>query len=232
MMEFPLDERLATIAALVRDGVIVADVGCDHAYLACHLVASRKCPRAYACDVNQGPLAIARRNIMAHNLGSRILVLCTDGLQGVPLDCVGDVVIAGMGGDLIARILLECQCCQNNWMQFILQPMSKPEHLRVALYRGGFALRDEVAVICGKFVYTVMVAQFTGASVEVSTFFAWTGLIWDQPLTPPVLAYLTSVHETLCKKAEGYAKSGQNPLLALEYAEMAQRICCRIEQGC
>ena len=51
-----LDKRLSAVAALVRSGSRLADIGTDHAYLPVHLVQAGVCPAAIASDIGIGPL--------------------------------------------------------------------------------------------------------------------------------------------------------------------------------
>ena len=59
-----LTGRLSAAAALCRRGVIVCDVGTDHALLACYL-AQNGAKEVIASDVKEGPLSAARRTIAA-----------------------------------------------------------------------------------------------------------------------------------------------------------------------
>ena len=70
------------------------------------------------------------------------------------------MVIAGMGGDLTARILKGRPLGPGISYPAALQPMTKPDHLREYLCREGFRLELENAVISGKFVYTVFSAVY------------------------------------------------------------------------
>ena len=78
-----LSKRLSTVASFVRNGVIVADVGTDHAYLPIYLVQSKKAMKAIATDINEGPLSRARENILQNGLENEILTYISDGLNGI-----------------------------------------------------------------------------------------------------------------------------------------------------
>jgi tRNA (adenine22-N1)-methyltransferase len=202
---------------------VAADIGTDHGLLICHLVASGICPRGLACDVNPLPLANARRKILRQGLEDRIEIIQTDGLDGLEGYGVNDFLLLGMGGDLIAEIVLRHDWTRNPALRFILQPMTKAEHLRRVLYREGFALTEEKAVAAGRFVYTVMAAAYTGECREIDDFTAWTGRLAGQR-DADNLAYLARAAARARKKAAGLAHSGKSPEEAARYAALASQI--------
>jgi tRNA (adenine22-N1)-methyltransferase len=146
-----LDKRLSAIAELIREGATVCDVGTDHAYLPCFLARAGKYGQIYACDLNPKPLEFARTQI-AHQKAD-VILLQSDGLADVPLPASGDtdVVIAGMGGELIAEIIAQGiskkpQAFKNAGLRLILQPMTRAEHLRQGLAESGFEIISEQVV--------------------------------------------------------------------------------------
>ena len=104
MNKLELSPRLAAIAALVPQGARLADVGTDHAYLPVRLLLDGGIASAVATDVNEGPLQRGRETAERYGVRTILFRRC-DGLADVRADEVDTVVIAGMGGDLIARIL-------------------------------------------------------------------------------------------------------------------------------
>ncbi|MBQ9938574.1 MAG: SAM-dependent methyltransferase, partial [Oscillospiraceae bacterium] len=100
-----LDERLETAASFVRNGSVVADIGTDHGYLICSLAERGTIPRGYACDINEQPLAKAAETVEETGLGDKISLVLCDGLRGLDPNCADDIIIAGMGGELICSIL-------------------------------------------------------------------------------------------------------------------------------
>lgn len=148
-----LDKRLKLCADMVT-GKRVCDVGTDHAYLIAELLRSGKCETAVAADINESPLASARYNLEKAGVTDRIDIILSDGLKNVPREGITDIVIAGMGGELIAKILSEC-----DWLvgkNLILQPMSKSDFLLRFLWENGFEIIKRQAVCEGKFCYTVI----------------------------------------------------------------------------
>jgi len=155
------DQRLLTCAALVK-GNFVCDVGTDHGYLPAYLITSGKCSRAIACDINPLPLSAAKATAEREGIYHKVSLILSDGLKSVPTENVTDIVIAGMGGELIYRIISEDNRLRENNINLILQPMTRAEYLRRALAEGGFETDSEVICRQGKFLYTVIRCRYTG----------------------------------------------------------------------
>lgn len=160
----PLDERLALAASFVRPGSVVCDVGTDHAYLPLWLLTHGICPRAVACDINEGPLQSAREHAARFGCTDRMSFYRADGLNGVDLEAEGvrDIVICGMGGELIARILTEAEYSRKEGVRAVLQPMSSVEDLRASLAEGGYRIEDERLAFAAGRVYTCMSVVWDG----------------------------------------------------------------------
>lgn len=222
-MKIRLDSRLSAVADMVRSGSVVADIGADHGYLVCRLVAEGRCAEGYACDVNEGPLSQSRKTAAAQGLADRVHILRTDGLEGLPLARIDDIVIAGMGGELIRDILAARPGAWDPDKHLILQPMTRAEELRRYLKISGFSILRERAVRGGRFVYTILSAAYTGCAQPADSFYAWTGELWAH-LDPPARLYLRTVAKRLNRRAEGMARSPANAQAAEEALDVARRI--------
>ncbi len=161
-----LDKRLSAVAGMVRNGAVVADIGTDHAYLAAHLINSGVSPHVYACDINSAPLTRAQETVMRCGLQGKISLQLSNGLQALPQGCAQDIVIAGMGGELIADIIAGAGWLKSPQVHLILQPMTRPEHLRHWLFTSGYDILKEQGVHLGRHYYTVMLASYTGVRLE------------------------------------------------------------------
>ena len=149
------DSRLRSAIPYLTPNGRVADIGTDHAYLPIYLVQQGYSACALACDVNEGPLRSARANIAAVGLQDRIDTLHTDGLHGVERFSPTDVLIFGMGGELIARILSEADWIKTADVGLILQPMSRASCLRQWLTENGFSILAESITIEDKYYQTI-----------------------------------------------------------------------------
>lgn len=229
----PLDRRLALIASLVRPGSRVADVGTDHGYLICHLVGKEICPLGFASDINPQPLENARHAVQRSGLEDKVTLMLSDGLSELKPDDVDCVVIAGMGGDLICRMLQQAPWLKSPDKQLVLQPMTRSETVREYLCENGFAIREERAVACGHFIYTALSAEYTGEKVKPDEIFC---LIGGLPRHPSMDAagYVRQQSGIQRKKAVGLMRSSGHRTEAADcyrLAEVLSHIATQMEQA-
>lgn len=151
-----LAKRLEAIIAMVPSSDCVADIGCDHGYTAMELVRRGIVKRAIACDLRQGPLQRAREHIMEAGLSRSIETRLSDGLQKLEAGEASVVILAGMGGELISRILedriREFPC-------YVLSPHSHPEKLRRLLLASAFTIEQEEMAEEDGHYYPILRAQ-------------------------------------------------------------------------
>lgn len=171
------DKRLGIIAGQVRKGKRFADIGTDHAYLPVFLVKNGICPSGFACDINEKPLNVAGLNIKGACMQDRIQTVLSDGLENIDPYSVDDIIIAGMGGELITRILSNASWVKDSRLRLILQPMTRPEALRKFLFENGFEIIFEMAAEENSKLYTVISAEYTGGIIEFSELDIYSGLL-------------------------------------------------------
>ena len=123
-----LSKRLRAVADLVTAGYQVADIGTDHAYIPIFLTETGKTDYAVAMDVNKGPLRKAQENICAYKMEEQIETRLSDGFSALKVQEVQSAVIAGMGGNLVIRILEEGHDVVSCLKECILQPQSEPDN--------------------------------------------------------------------------------------------------------
>ena len=125
-----LSVRLRNIAEMVTPGSRLADVGTDHAWLPVWLCKQGRINAAVAMDLREGPLAAARVHIREAGLEKKIAVRLSDGLRELKTGEADCIVIAGMGGELIRRILADDADRLHTYSELILGPQSEPEKLK------------------------------------------------------------------------------------------------------
>lgn len=162
-----LSPRLAAVAAAVPVGARVADVGTDHAQLLAWLVAHGRIATGIGIDVNAGPLAQAQRTLAAAGLGA-VELRRGDGLQPLQPGEVDVVVLAGMGGARMVRLLEASPAVVDGLRALVLQPNTEWGVVRRWVVARGLVLAGETMVEDrGKF-YVVLDVRGPGTS-EVAT---------------------------------------------------------------
>lgn len=160
--------RLQMAADFVRAGVSVADIGTDHAYLPAYLVLTGKCRGAVASDLRALPLENARQTIRRYRLEGRITACLSDGLDAIDPREAEDIVLAGMGGELIVSLLARTPWLRDGEKRLILQPMTHAEDVRRFLYENGFTISEENAVREDRHLYIALCACYTGEKTAYS----------------------------------------------------------------
>lgn len=169
MKEFKLSNRLSTCAELVTPDSKIADIGTDHAYIPIYLGLTKKISHALACDVRSRPLENAKKNINFYNLNNIIETRLSDGLKNISENEADEIIIAGMGGNMISNILENCSWKNKESKRFILQPMKYENKLRSYLALKGYEIQSETTVICSEKVYIVMTCVFTNIPYKITT---------------------------------------------------------------
>lgn len=160
MHTIKLSPRLAAVAAFVGKGR-VADIGTDHAQLPIWLVQNGS-PAALASDIKEGPCQRARTNVYAWGLHGKVKVVLAAGLDAVDDFAPENIVIAGMGGEMIASILDASDYPKESGCRLVLQPQSMQDVLRRYLAENGFLITDETVVLDGGKYYQVIAARYDG----------------------------------------------------------------------
>lgn len=151
-----LSPRLRFIASFVEKGMHIADIGSDHGYLPLYLLEKGIVPFAYACENKEGPY----RNLLATfraNASDRIVCAYKDGLEDLP-ETVDTVILTGMGGELIMKILSRGSAHLRHVEWLILSPQMNLPEVRHYINAIGYAIVDEGMIEDDKF-YTVIKAR-------------------------------------------------------------------------
>ena len=166
-----LSKRLSAVAGLVTPGNRLVDVGTDHGYIPIYLVSEKIVPGAIAMDINRGPLERAKEHISENHLEDHIETRLSDGVSALKAGEADSLIIAGMGGGLVVRIMSEGREVLSGLKEFILQPQSEIETVRRFLQDSGYLITEEDMVLeDGKF-YPVMKAVHGTMDYESRIFF-------------------------------------------------------------
>lgn len=142
-----------------------ADVGTDHGLIPIWLEKSGRCDKLILTDIAEGPLGKARQNIEAFGSSLSDLRLGA-GLKPLEKGEADTVIIAGMGGELIASILTADLEKTRSFRRFVLQPRSREGALRAALEAAGLPITGEHLVCEAGRVCQVIVCEPSSAFGE------------------------------------------------------------------
>lgn len=166
-----LSKRLQSVADFVNNCGTMADVGTDHGYIPVYLAECGKIKRAIAMDINQGPLLRAKEHIRQHHLEERIETRLSDGLTALVPGEAETIVIAGMGGGLMKRILAEGEDTARAARTLILQPQSEVGAFREFLCEREYRITDENMVFEDGKYYSIIVAEYYLKNDDIGLYF-------------------------------------------------------------
>lgn len=138
-----LSDRMRAVAALASPCKSMADIGCDHGYVAMELIRSRTCGHVIAMDINKGPLKHARENIRDYGMQDYIETRFSDGAAALLPNEADGILCAGMGGRLVISILEQSRALVCEMKQVVLQPQSELSEVRRYLRLNGYLIEKE-----------------------------------------------------------------------------------------
>ncbi len=140
----PLSPRLAAVAEAIVPGSRVADVGSDHGKLSLWLAASGRAAYCLATEETEALLLRVARAPADAPWARRLAFRAGDGLAAVrPGDRIDTIVLAGLGGRTIVRVLSGAGALGSPTSRLVLQPRSEPMAVRTWLSENGWCLISE-----------------------------------------------------------------------------------------
>ena len=198
-----LDARLEGIYEAIGHCECLVDIGSDHALIPVALLLSGRIKRAFACDINAGPLERSRCNALKYGV-TDIEFLLSDGFEKLTAGSYDKVSICGMGGTLIAEIIDKGG--EKAYCELILQPMTAQEELRAYLWENGYRIKQERFVSNSGKPYVILSAMFTGAKEEYGYCDLYLGKV--RPQTPEYKLFCKKVRVRAEKRLKGALHGG------------------------
>ena len=225
---FQLDPRLSLCASFVPAGAKLADIGTDHGYLPIWLAKTGRVLHAVAADLRPGPLERAKENVRKYQVEDIVELRLSDGLQAFLPEEADFIVIAGMGGEVIASILGAAPWLKETGARLVLQPMTRAEELRRFLAEHGFEILEERPVLSLGRPYSVLLTAYTGRQEAGGILFPYLGKLLQSPLTDKAertaaLAYLGKQLRHLQNLEKG-ARAGGEQEAQMEYCQAAEAL--------
>ncbi len=203
-----LSKRLTMIADLVSSCDCMADIGTDHGFIPIKLVRSGRCKRALAMDVGIGPLERAKEHIRMNGLEDKIECRLSDGYDKLEAGEADSTVIAGMGGELMVRILTAGLQRGVLTEELILSPHSEWHKVREFLRLYGYKTEKEAMVWEDRKYYVAIKAKKAGGSN------ASAGVLTADPVEDAFGAYLLNEKNEVLKDYLFFLKNRYEKILA------------------
>jgi len=142
---------MQVIADMIPMGTSAADIGTDHGLIPIYLKQIGSTGKIVLSDIADGPLEKAKENIVKFGveLSESFALRKGSGLEPVGNSEVDSIIIAGMGGELIASILEKDIAKTKSFKNLILQPRTMSDKLRHWLQDNGFYVVEEHIVLEG-----------------------------------------------------------------------------------
>lgn len=154
-----LSDRLIKISEFVKKDTKILDVGTDHGYIPIYLVENKISKNIIASDISADSLKktieLVEKKELQGNIDSRL----GNGLEVIDPFEVDGVIIAGMGGILIQKILEKDKKITDSIKYFIFQPMIASKELRQYLSQNNFKIIDEELSKEGDKFYEIIYAE-------------------------------------------------------------------------
>lgn len=165
-----LSPRLLAICHLIDACDTVVDVGSDHGKLGSYCLENQICRKLIATDIHEMPAARTRQHLQDQGYSEQSQVFCTDGLHGVELGMDTTIVIAGMGGLEIRKILADAmqEARIPSGTKMVLQPQRSQYELRSFLCENGLVIEDEQIAKEKEHFYTILKVSPSSQSYELN----------------------------------------------------------------
>ena len=222
-----LSKRLSSVAQLVGKNMRLADVGTDHGYIPIYLIQAGEIAHGIAMDVNRGPLLRAQEHIRNEKLETYIDTRLSDGLSTLIPGEVDSVVIAGMGGNLMMRILREGEAVVNQLTELILQPQSEVEEVRRFLKTAGWSIvAEDIVEEDGKYYFPMKaqpILDHQNSSAYSEADYRY-GRLLIKAKHPVLLEYLEKEEAICIQIRDSLSRQEMTPAIIQRKEELAKRI--------
>lgn len=175
MTNIEVGARLKAITSLVTMSTVI-DVGADHGKAAAELLVSNVANKAYFTDISSKSLEKSQKLVNELGLNDRAEFVVCDGLKKFDNVEPCDVIIAGMGGEEIIKILSESKI-NDKVNAFILQPQKNVQKVRTYLVNSGYKIvKDFVVKDDKQFYFVIKAVRGEDKLTELELYFGRTNI--------------------------------------------------------
>ncbi len=183
------------------------DVGSDHGYAAAFALENQKAGYVVATDIHVLPAERTEKYLKVQGLSEHSEVHCADGLSVLNLASDDTILISGMGGLEIMKILTDALNSRKGALpygiRFVFGPQRSFPEFRDFLSQYGFRIEKEIICEDRNHTYVGIISIYTGVSYSLSQIERVIGpdLIRRKP--DGYTAYLSQKKSSLTKQSLG-----------------------------
>lgn len=230
--EIVLSKRMQMVAGMVTRGNYAADIGCDHGFVSIYLIEQGICPHVIAMDVNEGPLLRAKTHISQRGLDPYIDVRISDGMDQLQKNEAESMIIAGMGGRLVIKILSAHMDQVKELKEMILQPQSELHLVRRFLAENGLEIvQEDMVEDAGKYYPCIKAVYIGEKMLSYSETELWYGPLLLKQKNPVLLEYLLREKCTLEQIQEEILKNAKKTEAGAEREDTIRKRAERIDRA-
>lgn len=158
----PLSKRLSLAFELLRVYGTAADIGCDHGKLAAALAKEPGVRKVVAADISEPSLQKTRLLAERLHLADKIDCRLGDGLGVLASGECEAAAVLGLGGEVMAGMLMDAAPVAEKLSCLVLQPMSGVEEIRAFLYENGWSVKTDALAAENGRIFQLFSVQYTG----------------------------------------------------------------------
>ncbi len=140
------DKRIETIVKMIPVSECLADIGCDHGKTSVLAIINGKAKRVIASDISQPSLSKAVRLARQYDLSEQIDFRVGNGLSVLKKNEADTIVIAGVGGELMVRILSDGKEMLSIHPNLVLAPNNREAMVREWMMHNQYSSQAEKLV--------------------------------------------------------------------------------------
>lgn len=153
-----MKKRIDLIVDLVDEGKVTCDIGTDHGITAIKICQLKNPKKMIATDISEESLKKLRSKQESRDY--KIISLVTDGIKELSPYEPEIIIISGMGGFLISKIIKEGLDVAKKAQKLILQANNSLDQLRRFLLMNSFDIVDEKICLEDDIFYDIIVATY------------------------------------------------------------------------
>ena len=211
--------RLHAALDWINQDDLLADIGCDHGYLA-RLALEKGISFVQLIDNKEGPLSVARKNLSGLGYDDKTIFTLASGLTNLD-EKVNCVAILGMGGELISQILEEGINKSIHVNKFILEANTKVSYLRKYLFDNKYNIVEEKIVKENNKYYELILCKKVDCLVQYNELDLKFGPVLRKQKCPLFIEKWTEVYN---KYQNIIKKQGNAPKKLIAYCKMIEEI--------